>query len=76
MNRILLKHISLVGLNLNGYSEREPQTLERTQRELFALYERGALRPLIHATYPLERAATALAELDSRRTTGKLILSS
>jgi NADPH:quinone reductase len=74
MNRVMLKHISVIGLNLGGYHERDPGALSRATTQLFELYAQGRLRPLIHAKYPLSRAASALAELSSRRSVGKLIL--
>lgn len=73
MNRVLLKHIAVIGLNLGGYHEHQPELLRATTAELSALYARG-LRPLIHARYPLAQAASALAELAARKTAGKLIL--
>jgi NADPH2:quinone reductase len=74
MNRVMLKHISVIGLNLGGYHERDPAALSRATSALFELYRQGRLRPVIHATYPLAQAPLALAELASRRSVGKLIL--
>jgi NADPH2:quinone reductase len=73
LNRIMLKHISVVGLNLGGYHEHQPELLAQTMERLFALYADG-LRPLIHARYPLSEAPHALAALAGRQTAGKLIL--
>ena len=42
--------------------------------ELFDLWERGGLRIRIGETYPLADAARAHADLEARRTTGKLLL--
>jgi NADPH2:quinone reductase len=64
----------VIGLNLGGYHEHEPETLRQASAALFALYAAGGVRPLIHAQYPLARAADALGELAARRTVGKLIL--
>jgi NADPH2:quinone reductase len=74
LNRVLLKHISLIGLHLGTYHERAPQAIERASAELVRLYQQGAVRPLIHATLPLHEAARALEELGSRQTVGKLVL--
>ena len=73
MNRVMLKHIAVVGLNLGGYHEHQPQLLRAATEQLFQLYARG-LRPLIHARYPLADAARALSDLAARKTAGKLIL--
>ena len=41
---------------------------------LFSLVEDGSLRPIFGGTYPLADAARAHADLEARRTTGKLVL--
>ncbi|MCP5059819.1 MAG: NADPH:quinone oxidoreductase family protein [bacterium] len=74
LNRVLLKNIALVGLHWPPYFEKEPERVDETFGALFALYYRGAIRPPVHRSYPLEQAAEALAELASRGTTGKVVL--
>jgi NADPH2:quinone reductase len=74
LNRVMLKHVAVVGLNLNGYQEHEPATLRAANARLFELYAEGALRPLIHSLRPLREAAQALSELAARGTAGKLVL--
>ncbi len=48
--------------------------LERRAADLFAAVERGTLRLRIEHTYPLAEAARAHRDLESRATTGKLLL--
>lgn len=74
MNRVLLKHISVQGLNVGAYHENDPRGLRDATEGLFALYAAGQIKPFIHARYPLREAARALRELADRRTVGKLIL--
>jgi NADPH:quinone reductase len=74
LNRVLLKHIAVIGLNLGGYEQHARQASRDAGRRLFELYEQGGVRPVIHATYPLAEAAHALAELGARKTVGKVIL--
>lgn len=74
LNRVLLKNIALVGLHWPAYFENEPERVGQTFQALFDLYDQGAIRPLVHRRYPLERAAEALTELASRGTTGKVVL--
>lgn len=74
MNRVLLKHITLLGLNIGGYHENDPGGLRNATEQLFELYAKGKIKPAIHARYPLQDAARALRELADRRTVGKLIL--
>ncbi|MCX8072702.1 MAG: NADPH:quinone oxidoreductase family protein [Candidatus Binatia bacterium] len=73
-NRILLKNISVIGLNLGAYKQYEPETLIQSLQELFGLFERGLLRPEISAQISLERANEALASLRQGKTVGKIVL--
>jgi NADPH2:quinone reductase len=74
-NRILLKNVSVVGLHWGAYAIHEPERVPEAFQALFELYEAGRLRPVIQRVYPLERVAHALADLGSRRSHGKLVLS-
>jgi NADPH2:quinone reductase len=73
-NYLLLKNISAIGLQWSDYREREPHRVRRVQEALYALYLEGRLRPLVSATFPLERFADALACFAARRVRGKMIL--
>jgi NADPH2:quinone reductase len=73
-NRILLKNISVVGVHWGLYSERDPARVRRWMTELLAMVETGALRPVIFKTFPLPRAADALAAIGSRESYGKVVL--
>ena len=73
-NRILLKNIAVTGVHWGAYVEHEPERVPECFQELFALYERGALRPRIFGTYPLAELPDALQLLASRKTHGKLII--
>jgi NADPH:quinone reductase len=74
LNRVMLKHVSIIGLHLGTYEQRAPAVLADAVQRLSELYVEGAVRPLIHASYPLAQAPKALAELGARSTVGKLIL--
>jgi NADPH:quinone reductase len=50
------------------------QDLERRTRDLFAMILSGKLKLRIEHTYPLKDAAQAHRDLESRKTTGKLLL--
>ena len=51
-----------------------PDLLRTRSRQLFDWIESGALRVTVGGTYPLAEAAQAHADMESRRTTGKLLL--
>jgi NADPH2:quinone reductase len=73
-NRIMLKNIAVLGLHWPAYAEREPETVAAIYDDLFALYEQGRIRPLIHAALPLEETGRALTELAGRKTVGKVVV--
>ncbi len=74
VNRLLLKNAAVVGMGLGGFQRHAPERVAVALRELFDLYERGALHPVISLTFPLQEAARALEEISSRRSTGKVLL--
>ncbi|NKX44391.1 NADPH:quinone oxidoreductase family protein [Roseicyclus persicicus] len=73
-NLLLVKNISVLGLYWGGYLRFAPEVLTASLSELMALYAAGRIRPHVSATFPLERAAEALALLKSRRSTGKVVV--
>jgi NADPH2:quinone reductase len=73
-NRIMLKNIAVTGIHWGAYLEKEPQRVQETFDGLLALYREGLIKPLIFNTYPLEDLPSALGELASRKTHGKLII--
>ena len=74
VNKILLKNISVVGLHWGAYRMYEPEKIPQAMAALFELYERGAVTPVVSSQYPLREAATALDEIVSRRSVGKVLL--
>lgn len=74
VNYILLKNIAVTGLHWSDYREWHPQWMRRAQAELFVLYGQGRLHTELTATYPLEDAPLAMAELRDRRVKGKVVL--
>ncbi|MGH7264908.1 MAG: NADPH:quinone oxidoreductase family protein [Candidatus Rokuibacteriota bacterium] len=73
-NRILLKNMSVVGVYWGRYQDENPALVERWMEALMALYEKGAVRPVIFGRYPLREAARALQALAARESHGKVIL--
>jgi NADPH2:quinone reductase len=74
VNRILLKNIAVVGLHWGAYRQHDPAKIRAATSALFDLYARGAIRPVISATYPLSQAAAALDDIASRRSVAKVLL--
>jgi len=74
VNYLLVKNISVSGLQWSDYRERQPEKVLAAQQEIFRLYELGALKPRIAATLPLARAGEALEKLASGQVSGKYVL--
>ncbi len=73
-NLVLLKGSSIVGVFWGSFAAREPEASRANFEVLGDWLESGELRPYISATYPLERAAEALASVAARQATGKVVL--
>jgi NADPH2:quinone reductase len=73
-NRILLKNIAVVGLHVGAYRTHDPALMRDSLHALFALYERGQVRPVVSSVHALADAAAALEEIATRRSVGKVVL--
>ena len=72
-NRLLLRNVSLVGAGLGALAAVVDDLIDETVAELARLIGEG-LRPVIGATFPLERGAEAVRRLEEREAQGKLVL--
>ncbi len=75
LNLTLLKGCQIVGVFWGAFTMRNPARNAEHVAELFQLYDEGKIRPRVTATFPLEKAAEALALLEQRKATGKVVLS-
>ena len=73
-NLVLLGNRSAVGVDWGAWSMQNPDENRALVDEVLALAGSGALHPPEPHVYPLERAAEALAALQSRRLAGKAVL--
>lgn len=74
LNLALLKGSSIVGSSLGGWMRREPERFEESTRQLLSWHAEGRLKPRIDRTFPLERAAEAIAYMAGRHVKGKVVL--
>jgi len=75
VNRLLLKNLSVVGFQWGTYKLEAPQVVARAHQELCALFEEGALRPVVSpGRFPFEALPDALATLMSREAQGKVVV--
>ncbi len=71
---LLVKNISLIGLQFSNYRDRQPEKCLAVREQLFDLYRAGKLKPYVMATYPLARYMEALALVRDRKVIGKVVL--
>jgi NADPH2:quinone reductase len=74
VNRLLLKNTEVIGAGWGGYVMSKPEVTIGIGHALDELIATGAVAPVVGARYPLERAGEALALLDERGATGKVVL--
>ena len=74
VNRLLLNNIDVVGAGWGAYIGKRPEVIEEIGAALEPLIEAGHVAPVVGARLPLERAADALALIDGRGATGKVVL--
>ena len=72
---ILQRRLTITGSTLRPRTVAEKGSIARAlEREVWPLFERGDVRPVVHAEFPLERAADAHRELEAGRVIGKVVL--
>ena len=72
---LLVKRLTMTGSTLRARSAQEKGAVAAAVRaNVWPLLESGAVRPIIHATFPLRAAADAHRLLESSRHIGKIVL--
>ncbi len=70
-NYLLVKNISVSGLQWSDYRERTPQRITEAQAEIFSLWKNGSLRPPATKTFAFEELPAALELIGQGRIQGK-----
>ncbi len=73
-NLVLLKVCQVVGVDWRDFTEQQPEHNARNVDELIRLWRAGRLHPRVSQTFPLARAAEAIAQLAARGAMGKLVI--
>jgi NADPH2:quinone reductase len=68
------RNIGVHGFYLGRLLGRRPDLVEQAGRDVLRLWEGGAVRPIVGAEYPLERAGEAHRLIEERKSTGKVVL--
>jgi putative PIG3 family NAD(P)H quinone oxidoreductase len=75
LRRVLARRLVITGSTLRPRSVEEKGQIASALREhVWPLVESGAVRPVIHRTFPLEQAAAAHALMESSEHVGKIVL--
>ena len=68
------RNIGVHGFYLGRLIARNPELVARAAQDVLRLWEGGAVRPIVGAEFPLEQAAEAHRLIESRQSTGKVVL--
>lgn len=75
LGTIMAKRLTLTGSTLRPRSRAVKAAIaEALEREVWPAIAEGTIRPVIHATFPLDRAADAHRLMESSRHIGKIVL--
>jgi NADPH2:quinone reductase len=74
VNRLLLNNIGVVGAAWGEFARADPPVSRAIGDDLDVMARAGVVAPIVGPSFPLERAADALRELESRRALGKVVL--
>jgi NADPH2:quinone reductase len=73
--RVMQRRLTITGSTLRPRSIAEKGAIAAgLQRAVWPLVEQGRIRPVIHATYPLDQAAEAHRVMETSEHIGKLVL--
>ena len=72
---LLMKRVTLTGSTLRPRSVKEKASIARGLfKEVWPLLDSGIIRPIIHQTFPLEKASDAHRLMESSNHIGKILL--
>ncbi|HEV2673046.1 MAG TPA: NADPH:quinone oxidoreductase family protein [Aliidongia sp.] len=74
VNYLLVKNISISGLQWSDYRDRTPERIQAVQSELFGLWRTGAIRPRIMRVFPFEALPEALELVADGKVQGKAVV--
>ncbi|MGF2946518.1 NADPH:quinone oxidoreductase family protein [Mycobacterium sp. Lab-001] len=74
LNLVLLKGITLCGMEIRTFMADRPDDAARDMAELAQLFAAGTVRPYIGARFPLAETAAALRHVADRKAIGKVVV--
>jgi NADPH:quinone reductase len=73
LNHALIKNYSILGLHWGLYNEKDPAAVAACHRDLSALAQRGAVRPLVSERLTLAEVAGGVQRLADGTTVGRVV---
>lgn len=74
LNLVLLKDISVRGMEIRTFMTDYPELATRDLKELSRMFSDGTVRPYIGARFPLAETAAALRHVADRKVLGKVVI--
>jgi NADPH2:quinone reductase len=74
VQRLVGRNSAVAGFYLGRMMQLEPETVRVAAGDVLRLWEQGAVHPVVGAKFPLVQAAAALDFMESRQSTGKVVL--
>lgn len=74
LNLVLLKGITVRGMEIRTFISDRPDAAARDIRELSQLFAAGTIRPYIGARFPLSETSAALRHVAERKVLGKVVI--
>lgn len=71
---LLVGATSVIGFQMARIARGKPELYARWRQELWGLFAEGAVKPAVHAEFPLQDAAKAHEAIESRSNLGKVVL--
>jgi NADPH2:quinone reductase len=68
------RNIGIQGFYLGRLMQRQPEVVREAATDLLRLWSAGQVRPIVGSTFPLAEAAEAHRLVESRRSSGKVVL--
>jgi NADPH2:quinone reductase len=73
-NYLLVKNISVSGLQWSDYRDRTPQRIDEVQADIFRLWQQGAVRPHVMKEFAFEELPAALQMIGEGKVRGKAVV--
>lgn len=71
---VLVKSISIVGLQSSDYRDRTPELMRSTMAEMFDMFDQGKLNAAVDSTFPLEKVGDAMQYVKDGKVKGKVVV--